>query len=204
MSKRKFPYLSGGVLILLLVVLVLPQFVMADPVKGLRLSFHVGATYPLGSGSIRSDDPGSIANSLNYWADSNVHFRFDLTYRLSDKIDLMVFSGFSQFTDDNAANVHVHYYTFNYSANVKWLFPTATGLKWYVQGGPGLYVPKPGLIGPYPTGNTVGFNVGWGAQIPLTGPFDIEWGVDLHNINLSSDDQPKYWFLTLQLGVLFR
>jgi hypothetical protein len=57
---------------------------------------------------------------------------------------------------------------------------------------------------PYPTGNTVGANIGFGAQIPLQAPFDIEWGVDLHNINIANNEQPKYWFLTLQLGVLFR
>ncbi|MCP5053698.1 MAG: porin family protein [bacterium] len=210
MLKQKFPWITGIslVLIFVLVALAIPQGLSAQDDservnnRRLRLSFHVGATYPLGIGSNTKEDVEFPGVNLDDLADSNVHFRFDFTYQLNDKLDLVAFLGFSQFTDDYAA--FVHYYTFNTSINLKFLMPTSTGLKWYLQWGPGVYIPKNGLALPYPTGNTLGFNVGFGAQVPLPGPFDIEWGVDLHNVNIASNAQPRYWFLTFQLGVLFR
>jgi hypothetical protein len=211
--------------ILFFVVLAMPQSVLGDDDqekmesrfhKKLRFSFHVGATYPLGDQEAEPEGIESPSNNLNYWADSNIHFRFNLDYAFSDRIDLVAFWGFSQFTDDikevftpsGSYLIHQrHYYTFNFSVNWKLLFPSwsGTNYKWYLQAGPGYYVPKPGLSFPYPTGSTWGFNVGFGGQIPFsTGPFDLEWGVDLHNMNLFDDDQPKFWFLTLQLGALFK
>jgi hypothetical protein len=209
MVKKKIPMLSWGILISFFVLWVVPQGILAqdeetrERYRGLRLSFHVGATYPLRFGSVPDEYHDLIPdNYLDGLADSNVHFRFNLDYVLSDKLELVAFMGFSQFTDDYA--VSVHYYTFNFSANLKWFFPSPSGLKWYWQGGPGLYIPKPNLPLPYPTTSTMGFNVGFGARIPLSGPFDIEWGIDMHNINFSKSEEPKFWFLTLQLGVLFK
>ncbi|MCK4764890.1 MAG: hypothetical protein KAW12_22010 [Candidatus Aminicenantes bacterium] len=72
-----------------LAILTLPQNAAADETnntKGLYHSFHVGATYPLGS----FDDT----------TDANVHCRFDFSYTLTDKLFVTLFGGFSQFTDD--------------------------------------------------------------------------------------------------------
>lgn len=215
MKGKQFTWLSRSVLVfavLVFVVWTVPQSVQAqeagsatDVVKSriLRFSFHVGATYPLGWGKFPSkplDFPGGKV-SLNDLADSNVHVRLDLDYRLADRVNLVAFAGFSQFTDDY--QVGVHYYTFNLSANLKWFLP-ATPARWFIQFGPGLYIPKNGLPLPYPTSNTVGANIGIGAQIPLPYPFDVEWGIDLHTINLAAANKPKYWFLTFQLGVHFK
>ncbi|MCP5109079.1 MAG: porin family protein [bacterium] len=211
MFKKKLPTFLWGTVILFLVIFAVPQGVQGDDQEPpepavrhykFRLSFHVGATYPLNFGTKLEDMAGTEINALNGLADSNVHVRFNLDYALTDKLDLVAFWGFSQFTDDYYTNVH--YYTFNFSVNWKLHFNTPTGLRWYLQAGPGRYIPKPNLSFPYPSSSTFGFNVGFGAQIPLSGPFDIEWGIDLHNINISTSDEPKYWFLTLQLGVLFR
>jgi len=211
MIKKKNSLLLRGVMVLFLLALVLPLGVLAQDTTGttakvrhLRLSFHVGATYPLSLGTYPKEEWGGLApdNYLNGLADSNVHFRFNLDYAIADKIDVVAILGFSQFTDDYAASVH--YYTFNISTNVKWFFTAPSGLNWFLTAGPGLYIPKPNLALPYPTSSTVGFNVGLGARIPLSGPFDLEWGIDWHNMNLSKSTEPKYWFLTLQLGVLFR
>lgn len=214
MSKKRVLCVSWGIVILFLVVSAMPQSLLGQPSeahKKFRFSFHVGATYPFGSDK---DETTEVSvNNLNFFADSNIHFRFNLDYAFNDKMDLVAFWGFSQFTDDNRVlyifplpiTGHRHYYTFNFSLNWKLFFPSGTGYKWYLQAGPGYYVPKPNLSWPYPTANTAGFNVGFGGRIPFNGsPFDLEWGVDLHNINLFNDDQPKFWFLTLQLGVLFR
>lgn len=210
MFKKKLPTFLWGTVILFFLVLAVPQGVQGDDQEyptakrhyKFRLSFHVGATYPLNLGTELEDMAGAQINALNGLADSNVHVRFNLDYALNDRLDLVAFWGFSQFTDDYYTNTH--YYTFNLSVNWKLHFGTSTGLKWYLQAGPGYYIPKPNLTFPYPTSSTVGFNIGFGAQIPLSGPFDLEWGIDLHNTNFSTSDEPKYWFLTLQLGVLFR
>lgn len=213
MNKKKnsmFSIFSLGFVILFFVVAAVPQGLLAQdpthvPVKPrLRLSFHVGATYPLGIGSIPEENPEFFPyDNLNDYADSNVHVRFNLDYQLFDNIDFVLFLGFSQFTDDYTAGVH--YYTFNLSGNFKWFFPVPSGLEWYLQAGPGFYMPKPNLTAPYPTSNTLGFNVGIGARIPLSSnAFDLEWGVDVHNINFSKSEEPKYWFLTFQLGVIFK
>lgn len=204
MNKKNF-LLPQGLLVLFFIMPVLTQSLMAQP-KGeehkLHFSFHVGATYPLNLGSYpenaaKPKDP----DYLNGLADSNVHLRFNMDYKLSNKWTLTAILGFSQFTDDYETNDQ--YNTFNISANMKWLLPTSSGLKWYLTVGPGIYIPKPNMFLPYPTSTTLGFNIGLGAQIPLSGPFDLEWGIDLHNINFSKKSEPKYWFLTFQLGVLF-
>ncbi len=208
-SKNRFnfnpPSLAWLVMVVFFVVLALPQTALAGnetfASKGLRLSFHVGATYPLGIGSL----PGEFGQledykNLNDLADSNVHFRFNFEYALNDKFNLMVFAGFSQFTDDYT--VAIHYYTFNVSGNVK-VFFGGTCSKWYLQLGPGWYIPKPNLPLPYPTTATVGGNIGIGTRIPISGSCALEWGIDMHSINFFNNDEPKFWFLTLQLGVLF-
>lgn len=175
-----------------------------EKVRGLRLSFHLGATYPLGLGSNPHQDEYPHFTNLDEIADSNVHFRFNLDYALSKRFNLMAFLGFNQFTDDYKALVH--YYWFNVSANLKMFIssPSSTGLKWYWQLGPGIYIPKKNLLPPNPTATTYGGNIGLGAQIPISGPFDLEWGIDLNCTNFYSSSEPKYWFLTLQLGILFR
>lgn len=204
LNKKNFQLLQG-LMILFFMLVVLPQSIMAQGIEkgdNFHFSFHVGATYPLNFGSYPTDalipkDP----DYLNGLADSNIHLRFNMDYRISERFNAVVILGFSQFTDDYETNDQ--YNTFNISANIKWLLPTSSGLKWYLAIGPGVYIPKPNLFLPYPTSTTLGFNVGLGAQIPLNSPFNLEWGIDLHNMNFSKKSEPKYWFLTFQLGVLF-
>jgi hypothetical protein len=141
-------------------------------------SFHVGATHPLAD--------------LNEDTDSNVHVRFDLGYRLTDRIEAVAMLGLSQFTAESAAGIG-HPRWVNFSVNAKWLFPTVTGLNYFLQAGPGVYRPESGAA-------DGGFNVGAGAQIPIPGPFKLDFGVDYHQI---ADGVPER-FLTFQLGVLFR
>jgi hypothetical protein len=211
MTKKKISMLAWAVVILIIAVWALPQSLMAqgtenqEKARRLQLSFHVGATYPLNGGTFPKETPPDLApsNHLNGLADSNVHIRLDWQYALnySDnfKAYLILFLGFSQFTDDYMAGVH--YYTFNISSNFKFLIPGSGG--WYVQAGPGFYIPKPNLALPYPTSNTIGANIGFGYQIPISGSKKIEWGIDLHNTNFSKPAEPRFWFLTFQLGVIF-
>ena len=153
----------------------IPAFVR----RGLAGSFHVGSAHPVGS----FDDP----------VDSNVHFRLDLGYPLTDRIRLLAMAGYSQFTAEIATALD-HPRWINLSVNAQVLFPTTSGLRWYLEGGPGAYWPESGS-------NEAGFNLGFGAQIPLgTGPFTLEWGADYHRVQADEHQD----FVTVQLGVLFR
>ena len=125
--------------------------------------------------------------------DSNVHFRLDASYGLTDNVRLLAMVGYSQFTAETATGLD-HPRWINLSLNAQVLFPTATGLRWFLQGGPGAYWPESGS-------SEAGFNLGFGAQIPLaSGPFTLELGTDYHNVQADVDQD----FVTVQLGVLFR
>ncbi len=143
-------------------------------------SFHIGSTHPLGE----LDGP----------TDSNIHFRLDASYPFTDRFRLLAMAGYSQLTAETASGAD-HPRWINLSVNIQTLLPTASGLKWFVQGGPGVYWPESGS-------SEVGFNLGFGAQIPFgSGPNAIEIGADYHNVQTDFDDLE---FLTVQLGVLFR
>ena len=102
--------------------------------------------------------------------------------------------GINQFTAEWQQNVK-HPLWFNLSMNIKTVFPApgSSNLRLYLQAGPGYYMPKSGS-------NVAGFNLGFGAQIPISGDFSLEFGLDYHHI--STDKTAK--FLTFQLGILFR
>jgi hypothetical protein len=141
-------------------------------------SFHVGSAHPLGD--------------LDTVADANVYVQGDLGYRLTDRVDLKARLGLAQFTEETATAADNRYW-WHASVDAQVHFPTATGLAWYLQAGPGWYDPKAG-------GADLGFNLGVGAEVPLPGPFGLELGADYHRVNDESDTE----FLTLQVGVLFR
>lgn len=194
-SKARFTWFF---VVLFFALWILPQAAQAR----FKYSFHVGATYPLSMGTDLFDKELPDGKGLKGIADSNIHFRFNIDYNLTDKVNLVAFWGFSQFTDDYFTLVH--YYWYNFSVNCKPFFFTKPCSKWYVQCGPGWYIPKPGLLPPHPEKATIGGNLGFGSQIPIKDHCKLEWGVDMHCTNFFNDDEPKYWFLTLQLGVLFR
>lgn len=146
--------------------------------KHFSYSFHVGATHPI--------------SDLNADADANVHVRFDLDYALSDVFDAVLFAGLNQFTTESAAGIDHQRWT-NLSVNLKRLFPTTSGLDLYLQGGGGAYWPKSGSA-------DFGFNFGAGAQIPISGPFKLDFGMDYHQVQDGVPDR----FFTFQLGVIFR
>ena len=141
-------------------------------------SFHVGSAHPLGR--------------LDKVADSNVYVQTDVGYRLLDRVDLVGRLGFAQFTEETFTGLD-HRNWLHLNLNAQWSVPTATGLRWYLQAGPGWYHPKTGS-------NEVGFNMGFGGQIPINGPFSLEFGADYHRIQTDGATE----FFTLQLGVLFR
>jgi opacity protein-like surface antigen len=141
-------------------------------------SFHVGATYPLGS--------------LDTQSDSNIHIRADSAFLINDRVHFVAMVGLNQFSAEYAsADSHPRW--FNISANVKALSSPVGGKRFYLQGGFGYYLPKTGS-------NSLGLNAGAGIQYVVTDSFSLEWGFDYHR--LLTDKTVS--FLTFQLGVLFR
>jgi Mg-chelatase subunit ChlD len=145
----------------------------------IHYSFHVGSAHPFGG-------------SLDDEADANVYLQGDVGYRLTDRLDLVGRLGFAQFTAEPSPGLDNTYWA-HASFDAQFLFPTPSGLRWYVQGGPGWYDPKAGS-------GDLGVNLGLGARIPLPGAFGLELGADYHYLF----DDPRTRFVSVQLGVLFR
>jgi hypothetical protein len=146
--------------------------------KSKLFGFHVGGTYPLWK--------------FNSYSDSNVHLHLDANWSLSQNLSVLMMFGFNQFTAEISSRMQHPTWT-NVSINLRRLFPTATAIKYYLQGGPGWYNPKSGP-------GKLGFNAGLGTRIPLENCFYLEFGTDLHFIKT---DLPKTFFLTFHLGILF-
>jgi len=149
----------------------------------LSYSFHVGSAHPLGT-----------MDSLN---DANIHFDVDFSYRFGDLMpkkgffNLKLYLGLNQFTAEPFVAVP-HQRWENLSVNLQWVLPPIpSGLRPYLEFGPGVYWPKSGP-------SQTGINVGLGAQIPIA-PFSLEFGLDIHQIQ----PKPVTRFATVQLGVLF-
>ena len=146
---------------------------------GRTYSFHVGSTHPLGN--------------LDEVADANIYLAVDLTYPFKDRLSLQGLLGLAQLTAESDAGID-HPRWLHGSLDLRWSpRPTASGLRPYLRGGPGIYWPKSGSA-------DLGFNFGLGAQIPLTAPFALEFGTDFHQVI----DDGKDRFVTFQLGVQFR
>ncbi len=142
-------------------------------------SFHVGSAHPLGD--------------LDRTADANIHIHFDVSRPFTDRFRLVAMLGLSQFTTEIADAIE-HQRWINASFNLPaFLPPVRSGLRRFVQAGPGIYWPKSG-------NSEGGFNLGVGGQIPLDAPFGLEFGIDYHRVQ----DSFKTEFVTWQLGLLFR
>jgi hypothetical protein len=186
-SRFNLPGFAWVAAVLFFLVVVMPQSTLAKK-YGFYGSFHVGSTYPL--------------SDLNERADSNIHFRYDLTFRyqvIKDKFEIaaLVFYGFNQFTEDHFTGADNMYWK-NLSLNIKAIASITPNYRLYLQAGPGSYTPKVGS-------NSSGYNFGGGIQVNMNAPSRIEFGVDYHVINATSiaGAELKTKFLTLQLGVIF-
>jgi hypothetical protein len=136
---------------------------------------------------------------LDSLSDASIHVDVDLSYRFGDRtptgsaLFAKLLVGLNQFSAESFAGIE-HPRWINASVNLQAVTaPTGTGLRGYVQAGPGVYWPKSGP-------SDAGFNLGVGAQVPLGGVFRLEFGLDYHQIQT----KPATRFVTIQLGVLFR
>ena len=141
------------------------------------LSAHVGGTNPTGG--------------WDKYTDANVHWRFDFQYPLQDHLMIMAMAGMSQFTTEPFWQSQ-HPRWLNLSANLRIIIPSSTQLKFYLQGGEGVFYSKNGLY-------FGGENLGIGVQIPIMPTFDVEFGIDYFYIRADSPTR----FTTVQLGINF-
>ena len=153
--------------------------------KQMFFSFHVGSAHPL--------------QTLDSLADANIHVHIDWSYEFGRQMDdvrrfnAKLIVGFNQFTAEPFVPVaHPHWTNISANLQVVWTLG-GTGLRGYLQAGPGYYLPKSGSA-------DLGFNVGLGLQVPLSAPFALEFGLDIHQIQ--TDDPVRFY--TTQIGVLFR
>lgn len=189
MSKHRTHLVTSLLVSAVVATIAAPATGQERAVRGRNLSysFHVGSAHPL--------------KDLDSLADANIHVDVDFTYRLGDlttgkQLNLKLYVGFNQFTAETFAAIPHPHWT-NLSLNAQLVTPaSATGLRGYVEAGPGMYWPKSGS-------SQGGFNVGIGGHVPIgsaTGPFALEFGIDFHQVQT----KPATRFYTLQLGVLFR
>lgn len=153
--------------------------------SSLFYSWHVGSSHPLGT--------------LDSLTDANIHAAIDFGYELGRRTDdaryfnLKLIVGFNQFTAEIPTAIPHPHWT-NISANLQLVTaPRPSGLRGYLQAGFGYYIPKSGPSDP-------GFNVGLGGLIPVGAPFNVQFGMDIHQIQT----KPATRFYTVHLGVLFR
>jgi hypothetical protein len=173
--------------LLLLALGWVPSVLLAQEHTAGRLtrSFHVGSANPLGF--------------LDSLSDANIHFDIDLSYRLARRtpsqwaFNAKLLLGLNQFTAEIFTGIR-HPRWINASLDLQAVSPpSGTGLRRYVQAGPGVYWPKSGPA-------KAGFNIGVGEQVPLGGVFSLEFGLDYHQVQV----KPVERFITVQLGVLYR
>jgi hypothetical protein len=144
--------------------------------RPLRLLFRVGSAHPLGS--------------LDDSADANVALRLGTASDLSSVLSLHLTAGLSQFTAETSSALP-HPRFIDVSLNARLATPAPSGLRPYIQAGPGYYWAKSGAG----YASSAGGNLGLGAELPLGGTFRLELGVDLH---LLGSDSAR--FLTATLG----
>jgi opacity protein-like surface antigen len=145
--------------------------------KPYRISFHVGGALPLGSFD-NSYDPGY-----------SIGLNFD--YRFTSHFSFVGLLGYNQF-ESGTSSIRSTYW-WNISANVKYEF-TANLFRPYIQGGPGIYVPK--------TGSTkLGFNAGLGVDYSLARNWTVELGGDYHHVFTSGSNTQ---FIVPRIGVTYR
>jgi hypothetical protein len=157
-----------------------PEFSIGEEFKKFDFSLHSGTTIPT----------GALADSFNTGYNALVN----LSYSFSPKFSMVGYFGYNDFKskisgiDDN--------YCLNLSLNLKYrnLLPTASNTAWYyyIQTGPGYYIPKTGDSG-------LGANFGAGIDYDFKGYLSFECGSDFHTF---FDQNINFWHV--HAGFIFR
>ena len=144
------------------------------------LSAHSGTAIPT----------GLLADSY----DKGFNALFNLEYRLTYQLSLVGYFGYNNFqskisgVDDN--------YWLNLSLNLKYRRPLQLtpihGLYYYIQAGPGYYIPKTGVSG-------LGANFGAGINYDFNSSITFESGTDYHAL---FDKDVKFWHA--HAGIIIR
>lgn len=143
------------------------------------LSLHGGTAVPL----------GTYADTF----DLSYNILLDVDYHLSPRVAIVGFFGYNDFKSKISAIDNT--YWLNLSLNLRYYTPIAllatNRLSFYVEAGPGLYIPKDGDV-------KFGYNIGGGFNYRVNPHVFLETGIDYHYI-LDRDIQ----FIHNHLGVVF-
>jgi hypothetical protein len=146
------------------------------------VSLHLGFTIPIGNFNNNYDPGYSIG--------------LDFDYHFTPKFSVVGLLGYNHFNSGSFLLSDIllsDTYWWNISANLKYEF-TTNPLRAYVNGGPGIYIPKSGSIRP-------GLNFGLGLDYSLTSNWTIELGGEYHHIFTSGSDIE---FIVPHIGVIYR
>jgi hypothetical protein len=147
------------------------------------LSVHVGSSHPLGD--------------LDKFSDANIYAMVDLTYPVSNTLNLQLMYGIAQLTSSSTVAMENPWWS-HISVNAQRIFARSFDMKPYARVGVGSYRSAFGT-------NTFGANVGIGGLTRVGNQLVISPGVDLHLPSLSSKEKDgKPSFLVFHLGILFR
>lgn len=140
------------------------------------LSLHTGYTIPLGT--------------FNEVYNSGPSVFVDVDYHFLNQFSVVLLFGYNGF---HAGFPHIkNTYWWNFSANLKKEFTVAPKLNFFLNGGPGIYIPKNGPGKP-------GFNVGLGFNYSLSNSWKLEFGNDYHHIF----GKAKVRFIVTHVGFIY-
>lgn len=129
--------------------------------------------------------------TFNNKYDSGYSIGLDVDYHFTPLFSAVGILGHNYF--DSGSPAVSETYWWNISANLKREFTTSP-LRPYVNGGPGIYIPKSGST-------RLGFNVGLGLDYALTSDWTVELGGDYHYIFTSGSDTK---FFVTHIGLIYR
>ncbi len=144
--------------------------------RKLGLSLHSGKTFPL--------------RDFDIVFDGGLMFGVDVDYRLTSRFSLLGLAGLNLFNSSFPKVDDTSWW--NFSFNFKYELGT-TSIRPYINGGPGMYLPKKGKVKP-------GLNVGCGVDYSVSPPLTIESGVNYHHI---FTDIQNTGFLVAHVGLIF-
>ena len=157
-----------------------PEINIGSSNKKFDISVHGGSAIPM----------GALADSFN----TGLNVLVDIGYNFSSRLSLVGYFGYNQFkSNDNSID---DTYWLNLSLNVKYrgLLPPSSNTAWnyYIQAGPGYYIPKTGDSG-------FGANAGVGFNYELNSFLSLELGTDYHTV---FDKDTDFWHL--HAGLIFK
>jgi hypothetical protein len=155
-------------------LILLPEVEVVRPGRPWAFSLHTGWAIPTGD--------------FDKYFDPGLNLILDVHYRLMPRIVFVGMFGYNRFKEIGDDS----FYWLNFSGNLRYYFTPGGPYRFYVGGGPGLYVPETG-------DNKFGLNGGFGLNYDIRPGLTAEIGGDYHYL-FDSDVE----FFHIHAGLIFR